>query len=286
MKNRKKTLKLVAATSICIFNLLVVFVACFAWFSSNVDVRNSGANMNVQLFDRRFRRMTLHKFVGVSDNNYQFKQDPSCQFTYSYLDNSTQYTRYDALVDGEDKAPLMEEYSLTSPTNPLLAIIEFSRIYNTNTGDDPITIKAQTDNPFICATDEHGDFVLGLDTESNPLSSVIKFSAASYSSFQGYTGTAGNPSINTYNLPKPSNNSWQHFVQIGTDNEGNYTYNNATGWNNEMDIITISGSPTQYVTIIFDYYEEALGYIYNKYLGDEVLERESVPFGCDWTIII
>ena len=282
-----KTLKLVAATSVSLFSLLTVLVACYAWFSSNLEVKNSGATMNVQLFDRRFRRMTLHKFVGTSGNNYQFKQDPSCQFTYSYVNNSTQYTRYDELVDGKDKSPLMEEYSLTSPFNPFLAIIEFSRVYNTNNGDEPITIKAQTDNPFICATDEHGDFLLGLYYDSNPLSSVIKLSATGYSSFEGYTGTAASDSsINTYNLPKPASNSWEHFVQIGTDNEGNYTYDNDTGWDNEMDIITISGSSTQYVTIIFDYYEEALGYIYNKYLGDEVLEQESVPFGCDWTIII
>ena len=285
-RNGSKTLKLVAATSVSLFSLLTVFVACYAWFSSNLEVKNSGATMNVQLFDRRFRRMTLHKFIGEDGNgNYQFKQAPSGTFTYSYLDNSTNYTRNEELVDGEDRSSFMEEYSLTSPKNPFLAVIEFAKVYDTTQGDESIVIKAETNNPFICATDpETGDFVLGLNTTSNPLSSVIKFSVNGYQNFNGHTGTVD--SIATYNLPAPANNSWKHFVQIGTDVEGNYTYDNANGWSNELEVININGTPTQYVTIIFDYYEEALGYIYNKYLGDEVLERESVPFGCDWVLTI
>ena len=283
----KKTFKLVAATSMSLFSLLTVFSACVAWFSLNKEVNNDGPVMNVEMFDRRFGSMTFHKYIGTSNGKYQFYKEPSGTLTYSYETDQTVYTPTVTPGEGEeDLSSYMGEYSLTSPRHPFLAIIEYTKPYVTSAGNE-ISISASTDNPFICSTDENDEFILGLDENSNPLSSVIKFSSNSYASLTSYQGSASVEStdVDTYDFTIP--NSWDHFVQINTDADGNYTFDNETGWSSNKNIITVNnGSTVKYISIIFDYYDEALGYIYNKYLGSPVLEQDSVPFTCDWRLIV
>lgn len=281
----KKNVKIITATGMGVFCLLTAFTASIAWFASNMGVQATGMNISVKAFDQRFRRMTLHKFIDVDNSgNYMFYRDAAGTFTYSYDSNSTVYT---STNPNETVSSFMGEYSLTSPRHPFLAIIEYSQAFVTDAYDKKITVSAQTDNPFICATDDEGEFLLGLDEDSNPLSSVIKFSANSYQSLTGIqsTTTVSGNSVNTYSLSS-TNRTWDHFAQIGTDNEGNYTYDNATGWDSDKEIISVTSGTVQYVSIIFDYYDEALGYIYNRYLGNSVLEQESVPFGCDWRMVV
>lgn len=283
----KKNLKIAAATGMALFCLTTAFTACLAWFASNAAVQAMGMTVSVKSTDQRFRKMTLHKYIGEDANgNLQFYREASGTYTYTYGNNSTTYTPTDP---NETFSAFMGEYSLNDPRHPFLAIIEYTQAFTADSGNGKITITAQTDHQFICGVDSStGNFYEALNTTNNPLSSVVKFSATSYSSITGIqsTTTIDSSTLNTYNLAAPEANDWDHFVEIGTDNDGNYTYDNTNGWEGYKDIISVTSGTIQYVSIIFDYYDEALGYIYNKYLGDEVLEHESVPFGCDWRLYV
>lgn len=280
-------MKIFAATGVAIFSLVAVFTATIAWFAMNKRVDSTAMKINASNdFEKKFNKMTLHKYVKETNGNYQFDQNPSAMYTYNWKTKETEYKYY-----GEDQSvsAYMGEFSLINPRHPYLALIELSQAYTTNADEGKIAVDFHTDYGFICGLKDGGGFNWDLNNTGNPLSSIIKFSSSSYKSLTNNSGSAtvDGTSYTTYDFAVPGTSSWQHFVEIEVDENGNLFYDNEDGWENDKNVITCSnGETVQYIAIIFDYYDDAIGYIYNLYLGNEVLEQASVPFVCDWTLVI
>lgn len=288
MKTRKsnKSIKIIAATSLSIFSLVAVFSATFAWFRLKGVADGAGINIKPSSLSMRFQRMSLHKLVHIDKSDststavYQFDRAESGYYTYSYTDGRAKY-------HGDPITAYMGEYSLIEPRHPFLAIIELGTTFVTDTTDNRITLQAHTDNHFLGEIDpDTGKFYIDLDATDNPLSSVVQFAAVGSESLTAYNGQFidedTSTTTNTYDFDAPSNPIT--FSNLSTDENGALTLN---GWNNDITLLDLySGEKVKYISIIFDYYDDALNYIYNIYLGNELIEANDLPFTCDWSLII
>ena len=274
-------LKIISATAMTIFSLFAAFMGTMAWFMSVRNVDNTADQLQVSASNRKFSRMTLHKYIETADGQYKFEQTPSGTFSYNWGSETTGYNRDTAHYEGDSLSAFMGEYSLMYPSHPFLALIEYSELVVTDATENSIIITANTERNFIGAQNDDGSFKEELTTTNNPLSSIIKFNTTSYANLNNNkTGTTSYD----FNIP----NSWDHFVNITKDNKDNLVFDEEDGgWENSKTLISVTdGTSIQYIAIIFNYYEEALEYIYNIYLGSPVLEQESVPFQCDCAMVI
>ena len=280
-KNNKK-LKIAAATGVTLFSLVTVFVATIAWFAMNVDVTAKGQAINVKVLNQKFTKLSLHKYLGtatVDDSEvYHFNQNESGHFTYNWLTGETTFTPADP---NDPNASSMDRFSLLNPRHPMLALIEFSSVLDTS--KDKVNVNVATTHDFLCDVDTNGDFVEPLDDENNPLSSVVQFSANPFESLTSNQGSY--ESVSSYFFSVPSKSDYLHFADLNKDeNTGAFTYN---GWSKSLTLADYSdGTSVKYIAIIIDYYDDAFEYIYNMYLGNEYLERETVTFNCDWKMEI
>ena len=277
-RKERKTIKLVAATSCCLFSLVAAFAASFAWFSNNLNVKNNGMQLTVETLQSSFSKMTLHKYLGESNNNLLFNKEASGKFEYNFITGETTYT-------GTSADAFMGRFSLMEPRHPFLALIEYSSIITADSGNNRISIHGDTEHYFIGALNsETGTFYEELNASGNPLSSIVRFSSSSYTSLSTGSITVEDTNYATYNFATP--NSWQHFVDIEKAPDGSLVYDEEDGWNPSKTFFEATSGNIKYIAIIFDYYDEALEYIYNIYLGNEFLERDIIPFSCDWKMVI
>ena len=275
-RSGSKTLKIAAATSMSIFGLLAVFVATYAWFSTNLSTNNSGMQLTVSTMQENFKQMTLHKFIETDDGTIKFYKDYSGKFEYDFDTNTTTFS-------GTSSDAFMGQFSLMDPRHPFLALIEYDTVFTADSSANKVYIHGDTDHYFIGAMDDQGNFYEELSASGNPLSSVVRFAGSSYTSLTTGTAVVEDETVQTYNFSEPV--SWQHFVNIGVTPDA-LTFDNETGWDPEKTFFEATSGQIKYIAIIFDYYDEALEYIYNIYLGNEFLERDSIPFTCDWKMVV
>ena len=296
-RKNNKSLKIIAATAVTLFSLVTVFSATIAWLAINESVKGKGLQIDVTEYGKKFKQMTFHNFLREENGNYVFSKTASATIGYNFVNNQTTFNGT-AVMDG---------FSLDDPSHPILAIIELKPFnqsaieadpnatgYETGSGENRVSIAASTKRHWVCERKpqidpDTGEPVINPDTgepvltedfeeelnnESNPLSSIIKFAPSTYSTTT-YASHV-NAAETELSFTKPS--TWDHFVDITVSSE-NIDFG---GWNpNKTLVDTYDGTQVRYIAIIFDYYEEALSYIYNVYLGDPVLEQETVPFFCD-----
>ena len=272
-KSGNKMIKIISATAMTIFSLFAAFMGTMAWFVTTQDSQNDQDQFVVAKQDKRFKQMTLHSYLETANGQYRFAQSASGTFTYNWGSSITSY-------DGDSLSAFMGEYSLMYQSHPFLALIEFSDVYTTDTDLNRVKLTLSTERDFLGAKDDQGQFKEPLTETSNPLSSIVKFEATTFSTLDSNkTGTT------SYNFNIPT--SWNHFADITEDNKGNLSFDDEDGWDNTIDLVDVSdGTEVKYIAIIFDYYEDALEYIYNIYLGNSVLEQETVPFQCDCKMVI
>lgn len=284
MKTRKsnKSLKIFGATSVAIFSLTAVFTATIAWYAANKSVQSESGTITIADLSRLFGKLSFHKYLGKdSSGNLLFDQKAGGFFEISESTHTIGYS-------GDPSACQMDSYSLTNPRHPLLAIIELNRLVNASNSQFKIT--AQTSHYYL------GDFKNGtpretLVAQNNPLSSIVRFSTDHYeklSDIASGTATIEGASYNTYVYANPSDNSWDSFVEL-THNGEELVFSN---FNQELTIIdsdkfsSQENKKIQYVTMIFDYYDDAINFVYNRYLGNSLLNEEFVHYACDWTLVI
>ena len=248
----KSALKLVSATSMTIFSLLSVFTATAAWFDSQRILNNESDNFAVATSKSYFSQLRIHAPTSTANDSYVFSATPIGTITFDGNGESTK--DFDTSIS-------FGQYDLNDPYHPLLfdfVLSESVAITNGNT----FALSAATDRSFVGYNNEE------LSATENPLSWII--SAYSF-------GTNAESISYTYAIS--SLGTSVHFADI-TNNDGNLSY---SGFNSDLQIFPpASGTSIRHVVVIMDYYVDAIAYIYNRYLGNHILDQDNVPFFVDW----
>ena len=77
MKKNKKNIKILTATSMCIFSLVAVFVATFAWFATNNSTSATGLTVKVATPGVTLSNIEIHRCIAnqCTDTQLVFYQD-------------------------------------------------------------------------------------------------------------------------------------------------------------------------------------------------------------------
>ena len=307
----RRNLKIVAATAMTVFSLFAATVGAFAWFTGKLQQANQADDFKVTVTDGRLKNIYFHNYVSkVTDTttlkptSYTFENSYSAYISYDWATNSAVY--HGNPIDMEDYSPL--DFS-----QPLLMVFELQDAYPL-TLDGDITIQAKTDvEGFLGARDDANAPVYGLTTngyyytEPNPedssktdyyyaLSSVVDFLCNDsgnelYNKNNGENTTLINATYQVSNLRTRE----QSKAAKEADPDAVVPDLAFTSINNDTDETSFKQDPSiyksqanttvRYISVIIDYYSDALDYIYSTYLGDRTLEDEfdsHLEFLCDW----
>ena len=277
-------LKIVAATSVCIFALFSVFAGSTAWFLSNQNIDNSGNAMPVDEVTRQFKKITLHRFVTSTEvesvTTYYFDQAIASSATVDQIKAGTASISF-----------TMDKYTLLRQTNPTLALIELSETY-TASALEPVMLTLSTETSRFLTSYTASEVSA---MASRPLSNIIK-AAAGYLTSSGSGDSA--PTLDvvshtgsmTYAINGITTSSSQYYFTAPAENEYSkfvtFTGETPSTPVTSLDLLSAtSGEKVKYLYIIFDYNADAIQAIYNHFLGQPFLE-EDMSFQCDWTLIV
>lgn len=318
MKNRisKKNLKIIAATAMTIFSLFAATVGAFAWFTGTLTKNQESNEFKVRVKNGRLKNIYFHKHVSktIDSNTYKptsftFNNTPCGKISYNWQTNSATYS-------GDTKVT-MEDYSPLDFCQPLLLVFELNDTYQLGDAGD-LTIEAKTDvEGFLGARNAQNGAVYDLLTtgvyhsEPNPedssktdyyyaLSSVINFYCNDSSSeLYNKNGDVNTTLINTtYNVSNLRSREMSEAAKEA-DPEAIVPDLSFTSVNNETDKTSFNQEPSiyksqsntsvKYISVVVDYYSDALDYIYSTFLGDDTLEYvfdSHLEFLCDWGLEI
>ena len=310
----RKNMKIIAATAMTIFSLFAVTVGAFAWFVANLQQANNADQFSVTIRDGRLKNIYFHSHVSKEINTTTLKP-----ISYTFSSNYTSYISYDwstnsATYHGN---PIdMQDYSPLDFAQPLLMVFELTDAYILEDAGD-LTIQATTDvDGFLGARDSNNAPVYDLIDDcyySEPnaedssktdyyyaLSSVVDFYCNDSSSeLYNKSGDTNTTLINTTYQVANLRNREMSIAAKEQDPDAVVPDLSFTSINNANDATTFNQTPTiyeslanstvRYVSIIVDYYSDALDYIYSTYLGNDTLETEfdsHLEFICDWGLEI
>lgn len=287
MSKRKNntTLKIVAGTAMTIFTLFSCFVGTYAWFQARQNANNNSDAFNIDSLTGRFLSMKI--FLSNMPEN------PTTTPT-NYSFNTTEYGTI-TLKDRKSKEVIFTpkdesnagkpadllQYSLYNQRRPVMLLVELDKVY-TFDATNKYAITATTDKNFIGLFNEGqtGDDYPRLKPTNNPLSSVIKVFSNAYSDLSSVPFT--------YPIPQETASNVKHFANFSLDDEGEYTCtdDDFDQTINFYESQTSGSVDVRYISIVLDYYDAALSFIYNNYLGYDVLDQDSITYICDWTLSI
>ena len=295
-------LKIIAATSVSIFSLAVVFASTIAWFAMNEAVDGAGA------------KATIHNYEYFSKiSYYQYLQNPSptddaCSFNTtpyaSMIYNSA--TRSFKTVDGsnheiDDFNLVMDRYDPMSKHKPILVIAELTEdVKCSGEGANGIKVQARTAvDGFLGQKDANHQPKYALGNSScplilakvdgidyYPLSSVIHFKAKGFTQ-EEYETWIGNKDRYDVSGLTDEDSGWlgpadYNFAEASVEVDSSEFHNVSTVYSSDN-----SGDTTvKYIAIVVDYYDFGIEYIYSTYLGNSMLEgtyEYVLNFVCDWT---
>ena len=313
---KKSNMKIIAATAMTIFSLFSSIVGAYAWFSGHLVYNQNPTDFSVTVLDGRLKNIYFHQHQSVAidretlkPTSYTFNSEYSGKISYDWQSHTATYTG-DATIS-------MDEYTPLDFSQPILMVFELKEAYSIVDAGE-IIIRATTDvEGFLGARNSQNTPVYDLkttgayDTKPNPedptktdyyyaLSSVIDFYCNDSSSeLYNKSGNTNTTLINaTYNV-----SDLRTRETTAAEKEADpdaivpdlafTTIDNATdatSFNQRPMIYTARANTTvKYVSVIVDYYNYALDYIYSTYLGDDTLETEfegRLNFLCDWGLEI
>ena len=271
----RNALKLVSATSMTIFSLLSVFTATAAWFDSQRNL-NEGANeMAIHPVSGNVKKLTIHKLVD---------EDNLDENTPNYIFNSSAIASYEIdwntrnITSNVTQAVTLSRYTLFNRERPMLFLFELCDPLKASSIEITMTVPDRIDgqeNHNLLETNETTNQpVRALQSSGNPLSSVVKFQTLAFSNTVNYT------------IPRTSLSSADSFIKMKADGSPNFQ----TSRNSKtigLDATVHTGS-VKYVGVVFDYYSEAMEYVYTINLGSDVLNASdldsSIGFDFDWAL--
>lgn len=309
----KKNIKIIAATSMAIFSLAATFSASFAWFLAIRDENEDVEQIPFNAVNGKLKAVYFHKFASKVVNeetleatSFTFNSAYSGKITYNWETNTPNYSG-DATVK-------LDPYDPLDPEHPVLMVFELSEAYTVQYAGD-VKISGVTDvEGYLGARNASGAPVYNLKgngvyySETNAqdssktdyyfaLSSVIDFICTdSASDLYNYDGSGNTTTLinPTYTVSSLRNRDMS-IAAKAADPEAVVPDLSFTSINNADDTTSFKQKPSiytsqegttiKYISIIVDYYRDAVEYIYSTYLGNSTLENEfkyDLNFLCDW----
>ncbi len=310
----KLNLKIIAATSMCVFSLFALFSGTIAWFNVTQAATDNANNMGVKPLAGKLKGVYFHE---LSSKAIDPDTKVASSFTFaSAYSGKIEFDWETKTADYDGNATVnLSQYTPLDPEHPVLMVFEMSEGYSIR-GDGELTITAKTDvTGFLGARSANNAPFYSLDgngvyySEVNSsdasktdyyyaMSSVAKFyctdsSAELYNKTNGANTTLINPTYAVASLRDKADSKAAlaedenavvpdlSFVDVNNAAE-TFTYNQ------EPTIYTsIANTTVKYISVVVDYYEDAIEYIYSTYLGNTVLEGTldgTLNFLCDWNL--
>ena len=316
VKVGKKNLKIIAATAMSIFSLFAATVGAFAWFTGKIQESNQADQFSVMVNNGRLKNIYFHKSTSKTIDDVT-RKPTAYTFNSSYCGKITYDWQNDQAIYSGDAEVAMEDYSPLDFSQPILLVFELQDAYElTNAGE--VSIQARTDvQGFLGARDENNAPVYGLTTNgyyySEPnsedasktdyyyaLSSVVDFlcndsSSELYNKNNGENTTLINTTYQVSNLrtreqSKAAKEADPNAIVPDLSFASINNNTDETSFKQDPSIYKSQANTTvRYISIVVDYYSDALDYIYSTYLGDRTLEDEfesHLEFLCDWGLEI
>ena len=152
---KKKTVKIVAATSMAIFSLLATMTSAYAWF---ISILNQGADNDdfyVQRLDSPVTSISIHEFYGETMDEDYFAFNPVGIDVFS----NNEFNENAALAE-------LNEYSVDNPDHPVLILYK-----NEETTGLETQINLKTDFAYLGNDD---DFVAAKVSTQEELDELTK----------------------------------------------------------------------------------------------------------------
>ena len=281
-KTNINLMKIVAATSVCIFALFSVFAGSTAWFLSNQTIDGTADQMGVNEVTKQFKKISIHRFVTsttVDDvTTYYFDQTQASYATVAQIKNGTASLQF-----------VIDKYTLLRQTNPTFALIELSYTYTASELETvSLTLTTETS---VFLTSYTASEVNSMET--HPLSNIIKASAGYLTAETGGDGTTKLSDIShTGEMPyaiDPTTRSASQYYLTAPNSYSTFVTFDGDAPSTPVTSLNLfnasNGEKVKYLYIIFDYNADALESIYNHFLGQPFLE-EDLRFQCDWTLVV
>lgn len=287
-KVKKSTVKIAAATSMCIFSLASVFSATIAWFNMMQQEAARNETLNITSTTGILDYVDFHRCTSIirdsegNPTNLHFDKTAYTTLTYNWNDNT---------ISGDVADLSLDTYTPIDPDHPILAVFALKEDY-ASTIAGSIQIKAQSSaSGFLGARNGNSPvYTLGdsnvyikAETVNNKtihyyaLSSVAEFSYKDFSSTEYTTFSSG--SDLSFAVSDLTRN--ETFVEVDNVAETS-TFNDHPVLYSSTDNDTV-----QYIAVVIDYYSDAIEFIYSTYLGDTTLEdtyEGYLHFICDWSM--
>jgi len=316
VKVGRKNLKILAATAMSIFSLFAATVGAFAWFTGKIQEAGQADEFAVMVNNGRLKNIYFHKSTSTTIDDVT-RKPTAYTFSSSYCGKISYDWQNDVAIYSGDAKVAMEDYSPLDFSQPILLVFELQEAYDL-LFDGEVSIDARTEvQGFLGERDENNIPVYGLKTngcyykETNPddplktdfyyaLSSVVDFlcndsSTELYNKNNGENTTLINTTYQVSNLRTRE----QSQAAKEADPEAIVPDLCFASINNNTDETSFKQNPSiyksranttvKYISIIVDYYSDALDYIYSTYLGERILEDEfqsHLEFLCDWGLEI
>ena len=314
-------LKIISATSVVLFTLLVSFVGVYSWFEATRSSTNEGDQFNVTKTTRAVNRILVYNFIEENNGKYVFNATPAS--TVDLDDAGSRTINFK-----------MESFSIDDPNKPVLFVLEAEEgkaSINFKTESNyypPKTVATVTNYSDLSDEYEDGDYItVTTDATHENNTSIYKFhkSTTSYE-YIPYEDISTNRPLSSI-----VQTNWFYFedslfnydsvhdtwsFKTGTATIEEETSESST---TEVQVNTIS-IPTSYVVsghkasfvnfdtkdnpvfnktmtifegsiesqynnpyigFVLDYNQASLEYIYSYYLGLPIMS-EGLSFACDW----
>ena len=307
----RKNTKIIAATAMTIFSLFAATVGAFAWFTSKLTQANDADQFKVAVVNGKLKNIYFHQMASkvinpttTSPISFTFESNYCGKISYNWVSGTANYSG--------DTSIELDDYSPLDAAHPLLLVFELDQSYDlVNDGD--IIIKAITEvDDFIGTRGTNNAAKYNLKTDcyySEPnaddssktdyyyaLSSVANFYCSDSSSeLYNKSNNENTTLINTTYTVATMQTREASVAAKETDPNANVpdlsftsidNSDDSTDFNQEPLLYTSSANTTvKYISVIVDYYADAVEYIYSTYLGNDTLETEfgsELHFICDW----
>ena len=304
-------MKIIAATAMTIFSLFAATVGAFAWFTSKLTQANDADQFKVAVVNGKLKNIYFHQMASkvinpttTSPISFTFESNYCGKISYNWVSGTANYSG--------DTSIELDDYSPLDAAHPLLLVFELDQSYDlVNDGD--INIKAITEvDDFIGTRGTNNAAKYNLKTDcyySEPnaddssktdyyyaLSSVANFYCSDSSSeLYNKSNNENTTLINTTYTVANMQTREASVAAKETDPNANVpdlsftsidNSDDSTDFNQEPLLYTSSANTTvKYISVIVDYYADAVEYIYSTYLGNDTLETEfgsELHFICDW----
>ncbi len=257
----KKNLKIIASCSATIFSLFSVFVATAAWFTARRTVDNQADNFQVVCNNEIVEEIYVHTQIQDSDDN-SYLYDATPVGSYRFDNPNTNVLSFHA----NKTTPIgIGKYSIFENEKTMLFLYKFrDDIKDEVFSNLKFTAKNKTsqENSILKYDVNTGQPKTPLKADKNQLSSIIQFSALPLKDWPtSYDFSSYKTDIET---------NEKSFATINPNDT-----DSLSGYVSSLSLLSSTdGTKYKGIALILSYHVDALEYLFNINLGNEILDTE------------